>query len=108
THSLWRWVVNYLSVNNVYRQMSDIAKAGPEQLDRVAQSVVMETFRLNQAELLLRDIADDIVFEGFLFPKGSKLRVCIWEGHKDPVLFHNPFQFRPSALTLLGKENLRT
>lgn len=93
THCLWRWVVNYISVDAVFSRLTETARSDPARFDAVSESAVLETFRLNQAELLLRDISEDIVFDGYFVPKGSKLRICVWEGHKDPALFDNPFGF---------------
>jgi len=88
--SLWRWIVYYL------------AAAGPAFIDKARDApdsdldaIVHETLRLNQSEYLLRRVSRSFVFEGNLIPADSLVRVCTWEGHKDPVTFPRPFEFRP-------------
>jgi cytochrome P450 len=60
----------------------------------VAQSVTLETLRMEQSERLMRSAKRDFVFEEFLFPKSAVVRICLWEAHKDAQTFEEPFSFR--------------
>ena len=87
---LLRWIVRY-------------AAEQPAWLDRIADdgsaaatAFVMETLRLEQSERLMRDVEQDIRFDGWLIPRGALLRVCLWEAHKDPQAFAQPFAFDPA------------
>lgn len=64
--------------------------------DATAQAFVSEALRLEQAERLVRKVRSDFQAGGFLFPRGSKVRFCIWESHKLPEAFSDPFFFNPS------------
>jgi cytochrome P450 len=50
---------------------------------------------LEQSELLYRATTSDISYQSYLIPKDTILRVCLWEGHKDPKVFPDPFRFCP-------------
>lgn len=60
-----------------------------------AAAFVSEALRLEQSERLVRRVERDFVFQGHLFPKGNKVRLCIWEAHKSPEAFDQPFRFDP-------------
>ena len=62
----------------------------------VAEAFVHETLRMDQSERLMREVRRDIVFDGWLIPRGALVRVCMWEAHKDPQAFPRPFDFDPS------------
>ena len=61
----------------------------------IAQAIPLEVLRLEQSERLMRSAKRDFVFDGFLFPKGAVVRICLWEAHKDSDAFENPFSFDP-------------
>ena len=90
---LFRWISKYAADNPIW--MTRIRTSEPDQRAVVAKAFVQEVLRLDQSERLMREVLDDIVFEGFLFPKGTLLRVCMWEAHKDEQAFEKPFAFRP-------------
>ncbi|MEY8098501.1 cytochrome P450 [Falsihalocynthiibacter sp. S25ZX9] len=62
----------------------------------LARAFVLETLRLDQSERLIRRITQGFTFEGFKFPKDWRVRICMWESHKLPDKFENPFDFAPS------------
>ena len=64
---------------------------GADLFDRV----IAETLRLGQSEYLFRTITEDFEFEGFRFPRGWQMRVCVWESHRDASTFTEPAQFCP-------------
>ena len=62
----------------------------------MARAFVLETLRMDQSERLIREVTEDFSFGGFLFPKGWRVRICMWESHKDEISFPKPFEFDPS------------
>jgi cytochrome P450 len=69
---------------------SDIGKAWS-----VARAFIQETLRMDQSERLIREVTDDFIFENFQFPKGWRVRICLWESHKNAENFPQPFEFEP-------------
>lgn len=57
--------------------------------------VVKETLRLEQSEFLYRRILSDFTDNGYLFPKGWLLRLCVRESHRLPEVFEHPDRFDP-------------
>jgi cytochrome P450 len=90
---LLRWIVRYAAEQPAWL---DRIGAGGTDASAVAMAFVQETLRLEQSERLMRDVEQDIRFEGWLIPRGALLRVCLWEAHKDPQAFEQPFVFDPS------------
>ena len=56
---------------------------------------IMETLRLAQSEYLYRVVRRDFEFEGFRFPKGWLIRLCVWESHRTSDAFDDPELFDP-------------
>ena len=48
---------------------------------------------MDQIERLIRIADTDLIFHGFLIPQSSFVRLCLWESHKDPNTFPEPFVF---------------
>lgn len=91
--SLWRWMLNLLASNPAIA-----ARVQAESGDRareLCEAIVFETIRLEQLEELYRTPTHDVVFENYLIPKGTIIRGRLWEGHKDPDTFPEPFKFNP-------------
>ena len=90
---LFRWMLSYASRHpDLQRQL---ALAEPSQQQSLALAYVYETLRLSQIERLLRSVREPFVFDGFYFPRHALVRVCLWESHKLPELFDEPFDFCP-------------
>ena len=92
-----RWIVCLLGRNRSV--IDDLVKAraqGKQDLHALAQACVLECLRHVQSESLARRADADIVFQGHLIPKGSFVRICLWETHKDPTAFPDPFHFDPT------------
>jgi cytochrome P450 len=68
---------------------------GAPETTAVLNAIVWETLRLNQSESLLRGVKRDLTFDDYLIPGGSRVRVCLWESHKDSATFPEPFRFDP-------------
>jgi cytochrome P450 len=62
---------------------------------RFCEAIVLETLRLESSEYLYRIPTTDISYQHYLIPKNTVFRVCIWEGHKNPSVFPDPFRFDP-------------
>jgi cytochrome P450 len=56
---------------------------------------VLETLRLDQAEVLNRKAMQSFEFDGYHIPKGSWISILMREPHRDPANFAEPERFRP-------------
>jgi cytochrome P450 family 138 len=92
-YSLWRWIVKHLVSNpDCIKRVQNI----PAQARRhFCKAIVLETLRLEQSEYLHRVTTTDISYRHYFIPKNTVFRVCVWEGHKDPNVFPDPFRFDP-------------
>jgi cytochrome P450 len=96
-YSLWGWITKYLAENPavLVRLKKAPDSAGTNGRGALAKAIVLETLRLNQSEVLFRSVSSDTTVDGYFIPKGSNVRVCIWEGHKNAAVFPEPFAFKP-------------
>ena len=92
-YGLWRWILKYLVSNT--KIIERVKSASGEACRVLCEAIVRETLRLEQSELLYRTTTSDISYQSYLIPKDTILRVCLWEGHKDPEVFPDPFRFCP-------------
>ena len=92
TSALFRWLSKYAANHPDWSERIAIE---PVDAPVIGKAFVFETLRMDQSERLLREVQRDLVFEGFLLPKGSMLRICLWESHKSGEAFAQPFEFRP-------------
>jgi cytochrome P450 len=79
-YSLARWLTKYAAHN-------------PHLLARIAGES-LSTSRAG-SERLMRVANRDLIFEGHLIPRFSSVRLCLWESHKAPEAFADPFAFKP-------------
>lgn len=94
---LLRWISKYAGEHGTWLERIASEAVTPVRGSRsAAEAFVLETLRMDQSERLMRNVLRDIVFEGYLIPKGAMLRVCMWEAHKDADAFPQPFEFDPS------------
>ena len=104
---LFRWLSKYGAENS---EILRVIAAGTAQdaLDKegLSRRFVLETLRLNQSERLMRIVSRDIEFDGYRIPKNFMVRLCMWESHKSPDLFPEPFSFRPERFVnnAVGKD----
>jgi cytochrome P450 len=93
--SLWLWIVRLLGDQ---QELLDRISSIVDDTERkvLCRAVAMETLRLEQSEYIARRALEDIVFEGYFIPRRTIVRVAIWEAHKDPTSFAEPFRFDPS------------
>lgn len=92
---LFRWVLKYLGDNPDVVADLRAGRTPDGAVTPLAEACVLETLRLDQAEGLGRDVTDDFVFEGFLIPRGSALRVSLRESHRNAETFPSPDEYRP-------------
>ncbi len=97
TYSLFRWLTKYAAefpdlLTAIAHEDPTAPPAGTRAL---AEAFVLETLRMDQSERLIRIAQRDIVFDGHLIPKYATVRVCLWEAHKSPDAFPEPFRFEP-------------
>jgi len=92
---LLRWVLKYLSDNPavVAEVRASLARPGAD--PRLAEACVLETLRLDQAEVLNRKAMQSFEFDGYHIPKGSWISILMREPHRDPANFAEPERFRP-------------
>lgn len=77
----------------------------PLDASSIANRIVMETLRLRQSEFIYRAVREEFEFEGYRFPKGWLVRICVWESHRDPTVFDDPDAFHPDRF--LGRSFTR-
>jgi len=95
-HSLLRWLLKYAGESpDLMRRIASDDTAGPHDEKSLARAFVQETLRMDQSERLRRVVTEDFVFDGYFFPKNAIVRLCLWESHKLPENFHEPFVFNP-------------
>ena len=93
-YSLWTWILQHLAANpnvaNRFRTETDALR-----WRALAKAIVLETLRLEQSEAVNRVAISDIIFDGYRIPRNTVVRACLWEGHKSPRVFTDPFAFDP-------------
>ncbi len=102
-YGLLHWVAKYLSGSpetiNALRDGPRTCPAGHGGSDTaipLSRAVVLETLRLDQGEGVARRASGDIVHDGHLFQEGTMFRMCLWDNHKNPDRFPDPFRFDPT------------
>jgi len=99
-YSLFRWISKYAAENPALLERISAETHETQQGNvSLSEAFVMETLRLNQIERLMRIINQDITFEGYLVPKYSTVRLCLWESHKSSDSFPEPFSFNIDRFT---------
>lgn len=92
THGLWRWIVHFMSGQP--ELMNAIAAEGDlNQRRKLAHMAVCEVLRMSQAEAIVRIVTKPFLFEGHAFTRRTRVRLCIWESHRDERSFAAPDDF---------------
>ena len=94
-YSLWTWILQHLAANPDWATRFR-AEIDAPRLRTLAEAIVFETLRLEQSEAVNRVATSNIVFDGYRIPPNTVVRACLWEGHKDPRVFTDPFAFEPN------------
>jgi cytochrome P450 len=96
---LWVWLMKMCGDNPDI--LPAIAAAEPAAATALSEAAVFEALRLERSEYLQRRVHADLVFDGVLIPRNTRVRIAVWEAHKDPSRFPDPFRFDPNRF--LGK-----
>lgn len=92
---LLRWMVKYLSDNLAVVTKVRANLARPDADPRLTEACVLETLRMDQAEVVNRKAVKSFEFDGYHIPKGSWVSILLREPHRDPATFVEPDRFRP-------------
>ncbi len=98
THGLWRWIAHFLARNPEHLQRIR-QEQSPQARRELAQMAVSETLRLEQSEAVVRIVTKAFVFNGHAFPAGTRVRLCIWESHREERYFPQAEVFRPDRFS---------
>lgn len=89
---LWAWLIQILGAN---AWALDQIAGTKDTRREFCEAVVLEALRLEQSEFIFRVATSDIQFDGHFIPRRSRVRIAVWESHKDPHHFERPFRFDP-------------
>ena len=93
---LMRWLTKYAADHPaLLERLAEEAKHETEDKKSFAKAFVLETLRTDQSERLTRIAQRDLVFEGYLIPRHTHIRLCLWESHHLTESFEEPFKFDP-------------
>ncbi len=92
-HSLFRWMLKRAA--DAPQTLDTLATIGADARLPMGSAFVLEALRLSQSERLIRRVKEPFVFDGYCFPKDAWVRICLWEAHKSPAAFAEPFVFDP-------------
>ncbi len=93
---LLRWLSKYACAEPVLlERVTSESKQVADSERSFAKAYVMETLRSDKSERLTRIAQRDIVFDGYLIPRGTFVRLCLWEAHHSAETFEKPFEFNP-------------
>lgn len=98
-----RWLLRYAAAHpDAIARIADETAMPPDPTLPVsaAEAFVLEVLRTDQSERLMRRTTRDIVFEGYLIPTGSYVRICMWESHHDGTVFADPERFDPERFVV--------
>lgn len=93
--NLFRWLTRHASDDSGLLDRIAAERGAGEPGRPLAKAFVLETLRTDQAERLMRQATQDIVFEGFLIPRRTTIRLCLWESHHAEDAFEMPHRFDP-------------
>jgi cytochrome P450 len=96
--TFFRWLLRYGSAHPaaMARIAGEQATALDPGLTSAADAFVLEVLRMDQSERLMRRATRDFVFDGYTVPKGSLVRLCMWEAHHSEDQFADPYSFDPA------------
>ena len=95
-YSLFRWLSKYAATYpDLMQRIAFEAQQDTVSSPSLLNAFVQETLRMDQSERLIRIAKRDLVFDGYLIPRYATVRLCLWEAHKAPDTFPDPFNFNP-------------
>lgn len=88
----FRWMIKDLAENqDCLTRLSGLT--GSKENQDLANNFVQEALRMDQSERMIRRVERGFNWDGFHIPKGAYVRLSLWEPHKDPDVFEEPFVF---------------
>lgn len=93
---LLRWLTKYAAAHPAFlARLARETKEDADGEDSFARAFVLETLRTDKSERLTRIAQRDIVFDDYLIPRHTYVRLCLWESHHSTESFEEPFDFNP-------------
>jgi cytochrome P450 len=93
--NFFRWLTRHASDDPAMLDRIRAEDAAPDAAKPLAEAFVQETLRDDQSERMIRIANRDIVFDGFLIPRHTTIRLCLWEAHHAESAFADPHRFYP-------------
>lgn len=93
---LLRWLTKYAAAYPAF--LKRLAVETNQEIDgkgTFAEAFVLETLRTDKSERLGRIAQRDLFFDGYLIPRHTFVRLCLWEAHHSADSFAEPFEFDP-------------
>lgn len=93
---LFRWLTRYAATEPAHLdRLANETKHKARGEESFAEAFVLETLRTDKSERLTRIAQRDLVFDGYLIPRRTFVRLCLWESHHSEEVFEKPFDFNP-------------
>ena len=93
---LLRWLTKYITAHPEFaKRLASETKQQADDERSFAKAFVLETLRTDKSERLTRIAERDLTFDGYLIPRHTYVRLCLWESHHSEESFEKPFEFNP-------------
>jgi len=93
---LLRWLTKYAATYPEFlNRLAGEAAVETDAEVSFARAFVLETLRTDKSERLTRIAQRDLVFDDYLIPRHTFVRLCLWESHHSKESFERPFDFNP-------------
>lgn len=93
---LLRWLTKYAATYPEFlKRLASEAAAEADEDASFARAFVLETLRTDKSERLTRIAQRDLIFDDYLIPRHTYVRLCLWESHHSKESFERPFDFNP-------------
>ena len=93
--NFFRWLTRHATDDPAMLERMGLEEATTSGAPSLTEAFVQETLRTDQSERLMRCVARDIVFDGWLIPRHATVRLCLWESHHLATNFAAPHRFDP-------------
>lgn len=97
---LLTWVIKLLIDNPQWAEKLRIAtESSVAEGEKMASLILKESLRLERSEFIFRKTLEPVEYKGFTIPRKWLVRVCIRDGHRDPIRFPDPHTFNPDRFS---------
>lgn len=97
---LLTWVFKLLIDNPQWAENLQFAtESSVAESEQIASLILKESLRLEQSEFIFRKTVERVEYKGFTIPRNWLVRVCIRDGHRDPITFPDPHTFDPERFS---------